>query len=196
MRSAPAFIAALAAVMLIPSTASAVTCRAPIHTAEITSAKGLTCRAALSDLSHYDGPFAPSFRTPGGYTCAITARRSSTDTAFRCRSGSRSYRFDAFGRLPHAIRVSAPHYDAVFKVTSCRGSDPLELSLKGYSSTGFTVEIANGKLFIDGGDEQDSLDLEGTVAASSVSGNGTITASGIWTAGGLSGGYRLTGDCR
>jgi hypothetical protein len=160
MRLTRTVLAIGAAIAVLPSTAPAVSCRAPLHLVEVTSAKKLTCRQAVRDLHAYTDIYATTFSTPGGYSCRIISRRSARETVFRCGKGSRAYRFEFFGRLPNAIRISAAQYDKTFKVTSCKGSDPLELSFRGYTTGGFDVTIGNGKLFIDGGDEEDGVALE------------------------------------
>jgi hypothetical protein len=131
-----------AALAVLPSTASAVSCRGPLHLVEVTSAKRLTCRQAVRDLHAYTDICATTFSTPGGYSRRIISRRSASDTVFRCGKGSRAYRFEFFGQLPNAIRISSAQYDKTFKVTSCKGSDPQDLSLRGYTTGGFDVTIA------------------------------------------------------
>jgi hypothetical protein len=60
---------------------------------KISSARNMTCRAAVLDMRRYRGQIFRRFRTPGGFACA---RVSGGNLAgqWRCVSGAKAYRFE------------------------------------------------------------------------------------------------------
>jgi hypothetical protein len=75
-------------------TAAVIDCAARVdYNAYVSSARGMSCRAAAKDLRRYRGVLRQRFSTPGGFSCYQV---SGIDIAgqWRCVKGSRAYRFE------------------------------------------------------------------------------------------------------
>jgi hypothetical protein len=59
----------------------------------ITSARNMTCRAAVRDIRRWRRPISRRFRTPGGFTCTRVSG-GALGGQWRCVNGPRAYRFD------------------------------------------------------------------------------------------------------
>jgi hypothetical protein len=59
----------------------------------ISSARNMTCRAAVRDMRRYKGPIYRRFRTPGGFSCYRVSGMA-YGGQWRCVRGSRAYRFE------------------------------------------------------------------------------------------------------
>jgi hypothetical protein len=96
-------VAPLLALVALPATADAATAAsgrvvscstyADFPNVKISSARGMTCAAARSDMKAYRGEIKRSFKTPGGFTCRQVSGVAEGGQ-WRCTSGSRAYRFE------------------------------------------------------------------------------------------------------
>jgi hypothetical protein len=59
----------------------------------ISSARGITCAAARSDMKAYSGDIERSFETPGGFTCRQVSGVAEGGQ-WRCTRGARAFRFE------------------------------------------------------------------------------------------------------
>ena len=90
--------ALLAAVPPLASGASVVACQTRVYPGAntpvfVTSARGLTCRAAATEQRRYKWTGKNRFTTPGGYKCAPSGR-GAIGYQLRCVKGSRAYRIE------------------------------------------------------------------------------------------------------
>ena len=167
--------------------AAVIDCEAPAkRLIEVTSVRSTTCLAARQDIDSFVDAFAPTFKTPGGYTCTRTLQHESQDpieSSWRCVMANRAYRFSRGGITKPGVRATGPGYDKTFTVTKCTHKGETDLVLNGTGAGGYrlVVNAANGTatFSLNGGDEQDSIN---------------IAALGRFTSG-LKGTLELTGDC-
>jgi hypothetical protein len=95
LRAAP-----LLAALALPASATATTSRvvscstyADYPNILISSARGMTCVAARTDMKAYRGEIGKSFKTPGGFTCRQVSGVAEGGQ-WRCKRGARAYRFE------------------------------------------------------------------------------------------------------
>ena len=89
--------ALMAAVPSLASGASVVKCQTQVYPGAtpvfVTSARGLTCKAAAREQRRYQWTGENRFTTPGGYRCAPSGR-GAIGYQLRCAKGSRAYRIE------------------------------------------------------------------------------------------------------
>ncbi|MBX3287131.1 MAG: hypothetical protein KF703_17420 [Actinobacteria bacterium] len=98
------------------------------------------------------------------------------------------------------VSLSAADYSKSFTVQSCTNPTESTLSLTATASGGLTLTIAatdgSGTLAVTGGDEQDGINLSGTVTSVGVGDDGSIQVSGSMSSGSEpSEPFTLTGSC-
>ncbi len=165
----------------------------------VTSVLNMPCGAAVQDLTAYGRPFALSFRTPGGFACTRTVRQSRR-ASYRCVSGPRVYRFVRAGTTRPTIRVMSGGFDSTFTVTVCRSGGRASLILNGRGPAGMRVRIRPGSagagtIVLRAPDPENGVDASGSISALKVGRDGTISATGRFSAGGTAA-FRVIGDCR
>ena len=186
----------------LPERAAVIDCEAPAkRLIEVTSVRSTTCLAARQDIDSFVDAFAPTFKTPGGYTCTRTLQHESQDpieSSWRCVMANRAYRFSRGGITRPGVRATGPGYDKTFTVTKCTHKGETDLVLNGTGVGGYrlVVNAANGTatFSLNGGDEQDSISARGTISSVRVGKAGNIAAVGRFTSG-LKGTLELTRDC-
>lgn len=199
-----ACVAASTLALGVASTASGavITCMAPgKRVVEVTSARNMTCLAAREDIDSFTDPFAPSFKTPGGYECTRIVEKtdpSNRVSTWRCAKGSKAYRFDRYGLTAPGVRVKSVGYDKTFRVTRCVNKGETDLVLAGTAPGNYRLRInapgGRGSLSLSGGNEQDGIKAGGTVTSVRVGDAGDIVAAGRFSSG-LSGKFTVTGEC-
>jgi len=60
---------------------------------KISSARNMTCRAAVLEMRRYRGQIFRRFRTPGGFVCTRVSGGSLVGQ-WRCVRGAKAYRFE------------------------------------------------------------------------------------------------------
>jgi hypothetical protein len=165
----------------------------------ITAVLNMPCGAAVQDLTAYGRPLAISFRTPGGFTCTRTVRQSRR-ASYRCVSGPRVYRFVRSGTTRPAIRVMSGGFDSTFTVTVCRSRGRAKLILNGRGPAGMRVRIrpgspGGGTIVLRAPDPENGVDASGSISALRIGRDGSISATGRFSAGGTAA-FRVIGDCR
>jgi hypothetical protein len=60
---------------------------------KISSARNMSCRAAVLDMRRYRGQIFRRFRTPGGFVCTRVSG-GQFGGQWRCVSGAKAYRFE------------------------------------------------------------------------------------------------------
>jgi hypothetical protein len=199
MRATVIAVLLCAAAALVPTTAGAagIRCQSPTtNLFEVTSATNVSCRRARADLEAYEEAAAISFRTPGGYVCTRTSKRT-REQRFRCVKGNRRYRATLAGRIRSAVRVHGRSYDKVFRLSRCESADGSGLTAGGRGWGGVRLSITpppGASVIVTGGSEQDSIDARGDIATLEIGDDGTFTGRGTWVEG-LDGTFRLEGEC-
>jgi hypothetical protein len=179
--------------------AAPAACRAPApRHAVVTTVRGMPCGEAVADLGAYRRPFAVSFRTPGGFTCARTFRNRRAG-GFRCANGARVYRFRVSGALRPAVRVFGGGFDGTFSVSRCRTRGARAVALTARApGLRLTMRAAGGRpgtLRLTNHDPENGIDATGSVTALRISRGGAVAAAGRFVAGGTAT-FRVVGDCR
>lgn len=154
--------------------------------------KPLTCGASCS-------PPAIEFRRGGvlyEFQAKVSASRPSAQRAQLVAAANSA--LAAGPRTLPLVTVKSAAYKQSFMVRRCVNAGESDLLLRGATADGFTVAIAvtemQGTLHLDGGNEQDALTADGVIDRLRVGDTGHIIASGHFTSG-LSGDFRVTGDC-
>ena len=89
-----AVLAAVAAAAATPARGGVVTCHARADfNLLISSARNITCKAAVRELRRYRGSIARRFRTRGGFTC-YRVSGSRLAGQWRCVRGRQAFRFE------------------------------------------------------------------------------------------------------